>query len=427
MADPDGAGALRPWLIGLAALAAVRAAIPLAALAASGSQLPGFPPYRYRGLPGDANGYVDVARALISAGAGLRLLLIPLLALSIAAVISMRWAWHRLPGARHWVLAAAVAWVSLLAAAAIQRLPAPSGTGAVGWPLVLSVPLLPFRAIGWIDEEVAFGVGLALSILANAVTVFAIFFIGLLAAGSRRVGLVAAALFAAWPLLTSLLFGEASWENSAWEHETGLALYSEPLSTACVAAGLALALVRRRPPWALVAAGVALGYATTVRPTNVVFGAAAALLLASRRDWGSVVRLGVGGVTVLPIGVAFLPKRSGYALELVRDQTGDPLWSSDYVLTSFLDSSVWQPLLLALLLPLVAIGMATLRDRGVALMLFGGALANAVIYAFFRATFEHPRYLQAGLPALLVLWAAGGRWLARRGLEARQTARVRTS
>lgn len=426
MVDRGEARELRAWLIGLAALAAVRAAIPLAALVASGRQLPGFPPYRYHGLPGDANGYVDVARALISAGAGLRLLLVPLLGASLAAVISMRWAWRRYPRGRHWVLAAAVAWVSLVAAAVILRLPTPSGTGAVGWPLVLSVPLLPFRAIGWIDEEVAFGAGLALSILANAVTVFAIFFIGLFATGSRRIGLTAAALFATWPLLTSLLLGAQSWENSAWEHETGLALYSEPLSTACVAAGLALALIKARPPWALVAAGVALGYATTVRPTNVVFGAAAALLLASQQDWRSVLRLLVGAVTVLPIAVAFLPKKRGYDLELVRDETGDPLWSNDYVLTSFLDSSVWQPLLLALLLPLVAIAVVTMRDRGVALMLLGGALANAAIYAFFRATFEHPRYLHAGLPALLVLWAAGGRWLTRRGLEARQ-ARVRSS
>jgi hypothetical protein len=60
-----------------------------------------------------------------------------------------------------------------------------------------------------------------------------------------------------------------------------------------------------------------------------------------------------------------------------------------------------------LLLPLVAVGVAAVRDRPVALMLLGGALANAAVYAFFRATFEHPRYLHAGLPALLVLWAAG--------------------
>ena len=60
-----------------------------------------------------------------------------------------------------------------------------------------------------------------------------------------------------------------------------------------------------------------------------------------------------------------------------------------------------------MLLPLVAVGVVSLRSRPVALMLLGGALANAVVYSFFRATWEHPRYLHAGLPALLVLWAAG--------------------
>ena len=59
------------------------------------------------------------------------------------------------------------------------------------------------------------------------------------------------------------------------------------MSTACVAAGIALALVRGRPPWAVVASGILLGYATAVRPTNIVFAAAAAILFASERDWRS--------------------------------------------------------------------------------------------------------------------------------------------
>ena len=191
----------------------------------------------------------------------------------------------------------------------------------------------------------------------------------------------------------------------------GLELYTEPLSTACIAAGTALVLVRGRPPWALVSAGIVFGYATAVRPTNIVFAAAAAILFASERDWRSVGRFVVGGLTVLPIVLAFLPKKRGYDLELARDETGLPLWSNDYLLSTFTDSTVWRPLLLALLLPLVAIGVLALPSRRVALMLLGGALANAVIYSFFRATWEHPRYLQAGLPALLVLWCAGVGWL----------------
>ncbi len=400
------------WLLWLAALAAVRAAIPLAALAASGHQLPGFPPYSYEGPRGDASGYIDTARAIISAGAGLRLLLPVLFVVLVAGLIGVRWAWRRYPGDHHWVLAAAAGLVSCLLAAVILNIEGQAPAGAVGWPLLLSLPLLPFRVIGWIDDEVAVGVGIALAGVANAVTIFAIAFIGYRASGSRRIGTGAAALFTFWPFLVWLLLGEQTWENSAWAIEAGLELYTEPVSTACVAGGLALALVKGRPPWAAVLAGVACGYAIAVRPTNIVFAAAAALLFASERDWRSVGRFAVGGITVLPIVLAFLPKKRGYDLELARDQTGLPLWSNDYLVSTFTDSSVWRPLLLALLLPLVAIGVLALRSRPVALMLLGGALANAAIYSFFRATFEHPRYLHAGLPALLVLWTAGAAWLA---------------
>jgi hypothetical protein len=427
MSADRGERSRRRWLLSLGALALVRAAIPLAALAASGDKLPGFPPYSYDGPKGDAGGYISVARAIISAGASFGLLLPLLLVLAVTGVLAARWAWRRYPDQRHWVVAATVGLVSCLAAAVILRIEGQAGAGAVGWPLVLSIPLLPFRVLGWIDDEVAFGVGLAVSILANAVTVFATGFIGFLATGSRRVGLGAAALFTFWPFLIFLLLGKQTWENSAWEIDAGLSLYTEPLSTACVAAGLALVLVKGRPPWAVVAAGIVFGYAAAVRPTNIVFAVAAALLFAWERDWRSVWRFAVGGVTVLPVMLAFLPKKRGYNLELARDDTGAPLWSGDYVVSAFSDSSVWRPLLLAVLLPLVAVGVAALRLRGVAFVLLGGALANAAIYAFFRATPEHPRYLQAGLPALLVLWSAGAAWLAARTERRSEVVHVRSS
>jgi hypothetical protein len=396
----------RRWLLWLGALAAVRAAIPLAALAFGGA-LPGFPDYAYRGPRGDASGYIDTARAIISAGASFRLLLPVLLLLAVAGLLGLRWAWGRYPSQRHWVIAGAAALAFCLAAAVILRIDSQAPAGAVGWPLLLSVPLLPFRVIGWIDDEVAVGVGIAVAIAANAITLFATAFIGRRVTGSRGVGLLAASLFAFWPFLVWLLLGERTWANSAWAIEAGLELYTEPVSTACVAAGTALALVRGRPPWAAVAAGIVLGYAIAVRPTNLVFAAALAVLFAWERDWRSVGRFVVGGLTVLPIVIAFLPKKRGYDLELARDETGLPLWSNDYLVSTFTDSSVYRPLLLAVLLPLVVVGVVSLRSRPVALMLLGGALANAAVYSFFRATWEHPRYLHAGLPALLVLWAAG--------------------
>ena len=414
------------WLLWLGALAAVRAAIPLLALA-SGGLLPGFPSYSYEGPRGDASGYIDTARAIISAGASFRLLLPVLIAVALAGALAARWAWRRYPGDRHWVIAAAAAFVSCLLAAVILRIEAQAPAGAVGWPLLLSLPLLPFRLVGWIDDEVAVGVGIALAIAANTVTIFATAFIGERASGSRQVGLGAAALFTFWPFLVWLLLGEQTWENSAWAIEAGLELYTEPVSTACVAAGLAFALVRGRPPWAAVAAGLALGYATAVRPTNVVFAAAVAILFAAERDWRSAGRLVAGGAAVLPIVLAFLPKKRGYDLALERDETGLPLWSSDYLASSFTEASVWRPLLLAVLIPLVVAGVLALPSRRVALMLLGGAVANAAVYSFFRATFEHPRYLHAGLPALLVLWTAGAAWLAEHARRKGRLEQVRSS
>ena len=414
------------WLLWLGALAAVRAAIPLVALAFGGA-LPGFPSYSYEGPRGDANGYIDTARAIISAAAGLGLLLPVFFAVLVAGALGARWAWRRHPGDRHWVIAASAGLLSCLLAAVILNLDGQASAGAVGWPLLLSLPLVPFRVIGWIDDEVAVGVGIALAIVANTVTIFATAFIGHRVTGSRRVGIAAAALFTFWPFLTWLLLGEQTWENSAWAIDAGLELYTEPVSTALVAGGLALALVRGRPPWALVTAGIVFGYATAVRPTNIVFAAAAAILFASERDWRSVGRLVVGGVAVLPIMLAFLPKKRGYDLELARDETGLPLWSNDYLITTFTDSTVYRPLLLVLLLPLVAIGVLALRSRPVALMLLGGVLANAAIYSFFRATWEHPRYLQAGLPALLVLWSAGAAWVADHARRSSEPVHVRSS
>jgi hypothetical protein len=398
---------LRPWLVWLCALAAVRAAIPLVALA-FGGLLPGFPAYSYEGPQGDASGYIATARAIISAGASP--LLPVLLVVAVAALLGARWAWRRYPRDRHWVIAAGAAVAFCLLAVVILKIPGQAPSGAIGWPLLLSLPLVPFRVIGWINDDVAVGVGIALAIVANTVTIFATAFIGERVTGSRRTGVAAAALFTFWPFLTWMLLGDRTWANGAWTVDAGLAVYSEPVSTACVAAGIALAVVRGRPPWAPVAAGITLGYAVAVRPTNIVFAAAAAILFAWERDWRSLGRFVVGGLTVVPIVLAFLPKKSGYDLNLAR-QAGTPLWSNDYLVSTFTTSSVWRPELLVVLLPFVAVGVVASRSRPVALMLLTGAFANAAIYAFFFATWEHPRYLQAGLPALLVLWTAGVAYL----------------
>ena len=67
-----------------------------------------------------------------------------------------------------------------------------TGAAVVGWPLLWSIPLFPFRLVGLLDADVAFAAGLVFSLAANAVTVVATAYIGLRATGSRAVGIAAA-------------------------------------------------------------------------------------------------------------------------------------------------------------------------------------------------------------------------------------------
>lgn len=396
----------RRWLIALGGLAALRMALPLAALVASGGQLPGFPPYTYGPLTGDAPGYISTARALISGAAGLGPLLAPLaLAAAVGLGVATR-VWRRDRGRRHWALVGGALLVFTLAAAAVTQVEGQVAAGAVGWPLLLAIALLPFRVLDRVGPDVSFGVGLGLALLANAVTVVATGLVGRFATGSRRIGLLAAALFALWPLLLWALLGSRTWENGTWTVDTGLALYTEPLSTACVAVALAFVLAPGRAPVNLAAAGIGFAYAFAVRPTNAVFAAAALAGLALARAYRSAAYVVAGGLTVAPLVLAFAPRRRGYELAQARDEQG-VLWSLDYVGSSFADSSVWRAEPLALIVPIAVIGLGAVRSRVVALTLLGGVLANAAIYACFRATAEHPRYLYAGLPPLLVLWSAG--------------------
>ncbi|HVS85713.1 MAG TPA: hypothetical protein VHD91_08775, partial [Gaiellaceae bacterium] len=68
----------RRWLAALGVLAAVRVAVPLAALADSGHALPGLPHYDY-GYRGDAADYYATARAILSGVPSLGVVLAPLL------------------------------------------------------------------------------------------------------------------------------------------------------------------------------------------------------------------------------------------------------------------------------------------------------------------------------------------------------------
>ena len=150
----------RSWLVALASLVALRVAIPLVVLAASGHDLPGLPLYDYSPLNGDATGFYAEARELISVAFGPSgAVAVLLLVVGVVAVWRLR---------RSWISIAAGCLAVSLAASALVLGSDPTGSAVVGWPLLWSILLFPFRVVGVLDDDVAFAVGLLLSLAANA-------------------------------------------------------------------------------------------------------------------------------------------------------------------------------------------------------------------------------------------------------------------
>lgn len=394
----------RVWIASLAALVALRVAIPVVALAASGHDLPGLPLYTYIPLNGDATGFYAEARELISTAFG------PAGAVAALLLGAGAWSAWRLRPAWKALVAAALA-VSL-AATVLVLSSAAVGAAVVGWPLVWAIPLLPLRLLGVLDEDLAFVVGLPILLAANAVTVVATAVIGLRASGRRSIGVSAAALFAIWPLLARVLAGESAWENGQWHVDVGLHLYTEPLSTALVATAIALLLGPRLDELRLALAGVLLGYATVVRVSNGLFAAAAVALVALRVGPRRALPFAIGGFAFAPLVAAYWPK--GYpAIENVPGFSlgqASRSWGSDTLM--------FDPRTVALLLPLAVLGTLALRAWTSALLVAVIA-TNVSLYTFYEHTHLHPRFLYVLLPALFVLEAAGA------GLAIRKLSRPR--
>ena len=381
----------RAWIAALAGLAALRVAIPLVVLAASGHDLPGLPPYDYEPLNGDATGFYAEARELISAAFG------PAGAAAALLLGGGAWlAWRLRP---RWTAIVVAALAVSLAATSLVLATEPAGAAVVGWPLLWAVVLLPFRVAGVLDPDAAFGAGLLLSLAANAVTVVATAYLGFRATGRRGVGLAAAALFAAWPLLTRPLAGPSAWENGQWNVDVGLHLYTEPLSTALVASALALLVSPRLGETTLALAGLLLGYATVVKVSNGFLAAAALGLVALRLGPRRALPLAAAGAAFAPLVAAYWPK--GYPA--IPNVPGFALGQAG---RSWTESLIFDPRTLLVLLPLAVLGAFALRPW-VAALLVAAPATNAVFYTFYEHTPLHPRFLYAALPALFALQAAG--------------------
>ncbi len=383
--------------LSLGALAVFPAALAAVVLDASpGRALPELPRFRFQPLPGDAYGYYACARALIStSGRHAPLLAAVAVPVAVGAFVVFR----RTSNGTARVLA--VAWAVGIAAALPIVLVPFTGAAQVGWPLLWSIPLAPLRALHLSNPDDAFGVGLALSLVCNAVTVVASYHLGRRLGLRDRVAYSGAALVAFWPVL-SLLAGAHAAANGTWQIDLGLSLYTEPLSTALVVVALVLALGGAGEAQAA-AAGAFLGAATLVRDSNVLFVVCAvvAFVLSSKRRQAAA--LAAGALAWAPAALLFFPKGYPHLKAPVFPAHPFALGYADHAWTA---STLWHPAALLVLLPVALLGTRRADGRA-AVLLWGCVAATAAFYSFYELTPMHPRFLFVVLPIVLVFWAAG--------------------
>ncbi len=224
----------------------------------------------------------------------------------------------------------------------------------------------PYRAFGLpLDPDVAFAFGLAISLAANAVTVFSTFLLGYWTSGRREVGLIASTLFALWPIIA--LFVGRSREFGPWNVDLGLSLYSEPVSTALVTTGCAL-LVRSTvmPKGTAVAAGALLGFSVAVRLSNALIAGVAVVFAALAGSLRTSLWVAAAGLAFLPLVLAYWPK--GYEA-LPESAFRNDAFGIEYALPAWRDSAVWGWTALFALVPLAVLGILHhLPPAGVALV-----------------------------------------------------------
>lgn len=404
---PEGDDRERRWRLALGALVALRLAIPLVTLAFSGHALPGLPAYRYRPLNGDSYGFYSATREFIASlgRVGKPLLLVAFVAVVMALAVAVRLWRSGTPTRRVIATLLPAATVSLALTLPIHQME-PPGAAVFGWPLLWAIPMIPIRAAGLgPSPDTAFVVGLTLTLAALAVAVVATAYVGLYATGRRSIGLIAAGLFAAWPLVSGQIVSTA-WRNGQWNVDVGLHLYTEPLSTALVVTSVALVLRPATEQLGRAGAGLAIGYSTVVKLTNGLVGAVLAVLVAWRYGWRQALPYAAGGLVAAPIVIAYWPK--GYVGMFDGATSASPHpWSPSYIGDAWRHSLLYTPLLLALLAPLLVIGALAVRDRWALAVVVTPIIVNVVVYSFYDVTALHPRFLYVTLPFVFVLEAAG--------------------
>jgi hypothetical protein len=399
------------WWGPLGLLAAIRVAIPLAAFADEGSRLPGIPAFvrfpRDGGLTGDATGFYAATREFMAAWGRMPRVVLgldALLALTAAAVIAVLW--RRRPGVRGWLAAAGLCVFGLVVAVDVHWMN-PSGAAVFGWPLLWALPMTAYRAFGHgLSKHVAWDFGFALSLAAVAATVVAVAYLGRNATGKRWLGVLAAAFWTAWPLLVGLIAGHGAWRNGQWEVDVGLHNYSEPLSTLLVTTGAALVLSPRLTQLRLALAGCALSAATLVKVSNALLAAAALVIVLLRGRAREALPFLAGALSLAPLVAVYWPLSYPKLFDNPRSWPRDP-FDVAHVVTSWTQSSIFDPHTLAIVVPLAVVGVFGVRRPWALALVTASLLINPVFYSFYANTAKHPRFLYASLPELFVLWAAG--------------------
>jgi hypothetical protein len=396
---------VRSFRVWVAVLALLRILPALVVLAANGRSLPAIPGSPYGPPNGDTYGFYAAAREFVSAWAHVSrpLLAFAVLALGAALVFARR-LWRK--GSGGVAVAVVSVAVGLFTAVGIRAM-VPTGAGAVGWPIVWSIPMFPLRATGLLSYHVAYYAGIAILLAANIVTIIATALIARRFA-PPRIAVLAPALLVLWPFLMRFVEGTDNIVYGSWLVDQGVALYAEPLSTALVAAAIALVILRAQDERAIAAAGALAGFATAVRISNITVAAVlglSILLLRNRRAPAlyAVACAGMGAIAAAFWSLGYATFSGGKS-----EQAPAGLFSWHYLLRSWRDSGVFDWKMLLILLPLPLIGAWSLRRRRVELLaLAGTVVVTAVFYSAYYITALHPRFLYVALPALFVLATVG--------------------
>jgi hypothetical protein len=395
----------RSFRVWVAVLALLRILPAIVVLAANGRSLPTLPGSRYAPPNGDTYGFYAAAREFISAWAHVSRPLLALSVVALAAVLVLaRRLWRRGLGGSAVALASVA--VGLFTAVGVRAM-VPTGAGAVGWPIIWSIPMFPLRAAGLLSYHVAFYAGIAILLAANVVTVIATALIARRLVPAR-IALLAPALLVLWPFLMRLIEGTGNIVYGSWLDDQGVALYAEPLSTALVVVAIALVILRAADERAIAAAGALVGFATAVRISNITIAAVLGLgilLLRSRRVavLYVIACAGMGAIAAAFWSLGYATFSGGKS-----EQAPAGLFSWHYLLRSWRDSGVFDWKMLLILLPLPLIGAWSLRRRPVELLaLAGTVVVTAAFYSAYYITALHPRFLYVALPGLFVLASVG--------------------